>query len=680
MDLQAQGVSAAERPRDPPAAPDLQRAGDAPSPGMPTTTGDGELGAYAHTTKGHGYWALAIGSLGVVFGDIGTSPLYAFQVAMTQAARDPVTDRAILGVVSLALWALLLVVTIKYVLFVMRADNKGEGGVLSLMALAQRALGRRTLAVFILGLIGAALFYGDAIITPAMSVLGAFQGMNDVPALHGIVTAKEITIVSFGLLVGFFLIQARGTAKLATFFGPVMLVWFVALAALGLAHIADAPQVLLAVSPHYGVMFLIRHGFVGFLVLGSVFLTVTGAEALYADMGHFGRWPIQSAWLFFALPALALNYFGQGAYALKALHFARLHHHAFPNLDWFFVMAPPVLRAPLVVLAVAASVIASQAVVSGAYSLSQQGILLGILPRMTVTRTSETQSGQIYMPQVNRLLMVGVLILVAAFQTADNLADAYGLAVTGTMLTTTILAFVVVHRMWKWPLWRAALLSAPLVSLDVIFLAANGLKVASGGWLPLSLGICLFMIMYTWVRGTQVLTDKTRRESVPMAELIEMLRARAPHRVPGTAIFLTSDPDTAPVALMHNLKHNKVLHEKNVIATVRIAETPRVAEADRVHITPFNEDFKKLVINYGFMETPNVPKALGVCRKHGLKFDIMATSFFLGRRSVVPASQAAMPLWQDKLFIFLLKNGANPTDFFKIPAGRVVELGAQVSI
>ena len=679
MDLQAEGVGAADRPHDPPVHADGHKAADAPC--TPNThAAEGDLGSVSQGVKRHGYWALAVGSLGVVFGDIGTSPLYAFQVAMTQAARDPVTDRAILGVVSLALWALLLVVTVKYVLFVMRADNKGEGGVLSLMALAQRALGRRTLAVFILGLIGAALFYGDAIITPAMSVLGAFQGMNDVPALHGIVTAREITIVSFVLLVGFFVIQARGTAKLATFFGPIMLVWFVVLAVLGVAHIADDPKVLLAVSPHYGVMFLIHHGFVGFLVLGSVFLTVTGAEALYADMGHFGRWPIQSAWLFFALPALALNYFGQGAYALKALHFARLHHHAFPNLDWFFVMAPPILRAPLVVLAVAASVIASQAVVSGAYSLSQQGILLGILPRMTVTRTSETQSGQIYMPQVNRFLMIGVLILVASFQTADNLADAYGLAVTGTMLTTTVLAFIVVRRMWKWPLWRAALLSAPLITLDVVFLAANGLKVASGGWLPLSLGVCLFMIMYTWVRGTQVLTEKTRRESVPMAELIEMLRARQPHRVPGTAIFLTSDPDTAPVALMHNLKHNKVLHEKNVIATVRIAETPRVAEADRVQITRFNEDFKKLIINYGFMETPNVPKALGVCRRHGLKFDIMATSFFLGRRSVVPASQAAMPLWQDKLFIFLLKNGANPTDFFKIPAGRVVELGAQVSI
>jgi KUP system potassium uptake protein len=631
--------------------------------------------------SGHGaYWPLAIGSLGVVFGDIGTSPLYAFKVAIGHVTKGQVNNAAILGVVSLALWALILVVTVKYVLFVMRADNKGEGGVLSLMALAQRALGRRTRTVFFLGLVGTALFYGDAIITPAMSVLGAFQGMQDVHALQHVVTPRLITIVSFGLLVGLFLFQARGTASLARLFGPVMVVWFFMLAALGVTHILDDPSVLMALSPHYAVEFLVTHGLVGFLVLGSVFLTVTGAEALYADMGHFGRWPIQSAWLFFALPALALNYLGQGAYVMRATHWAAMHHRAFVNEDWFFVMAPDVLRAPLVVLAVAASVIASQAVITGAYSLSQQAILLGILPRMTVTRTSETQSGQIYMPQINQFLMVGVLVLVLVFQTADNLADAYGLAVTGTMLATTILAYIVVRKMWKWKLHWALLMIAPLISLDTVFLVANGLKIATGGWLPLSTGAVLFLIMSTWMRGSQILTAKTRRDSVPLAELIEMLRARQPHRVPGTAVFLTSDLDTAPVALMHNLKHNKVLHEHNVIATVRIAETPRVAEADRVTILPINDDFKKLVINYGFMETPNVPKALGVCRKQGLKFDIMSTSFILGRRSVVPSAQSGMPLWQDKLFIFLLKNATNPTEFFKIPAGRVVELGAQVSV
>ncbi len=640
-----------------------------------------EVGDHGSEKSHHsGYWTLAIGSLGVVFGDIGTSPLYAFQAAITQATRDPISDRAVLGVVSLALWALILVVTVKYVLFVMRADNKGEGGVLSLMALAQRALGKRTRFVLILGLIGTALFYGDSIITPAISVLGAFQGMQDVPALHRFVRPHEITLLSFAILVGLFLFQSRGTASLAKLFGPVMVCWFLVIAALGALHIVDAPVILTAFSPHHAVLFLTRHGLVGFLVLGSVFLTVTGAEALYADMGHFGRWPIQSAWLFFALPALMLNYLGQGAYVMKAMHATHLHHQAFVNQDWFFVMAPVALRAPLVLLSVAASIIASQAVITGAFSLSQQGMLLGILPRMTINRTSETQSGQIFVPQINRFLMIGVLVLVIVFQTADNLTNAYGLAVTGTMLTTTILAFIVMHWMWKWKLVWALALVAPLIVLDSVFLAANGLKIASGGWLPLTMGGALFTVMFTWLRGTGILTEKTRRDSVPLGELMDMLRARQPHRVPGTAVFLTSDLDTAPVALMHNLKHNKVLHEKNVVATVRIAETPRVKEDSRVVITPLNDDFRKLVINYGFMESPNVPKALGLCRKQGLKFDIMSTSFFLGRRSVVPSAQSGMPLWQDKLFIFLLRNAANPTEFFRIPAGRVVELGAQVSV
>ena len=636
---------------------------------------------HAHGSKGHaGFWGMAVGSIGVVFGDIGTSPLYAFQAAMGQAAKDPIGRSAILGVVSLALWALILVVTVKYVLFVMRADNKGEGGVLSLMALAQRALGRRTVAIFFLGLIGAALFYGDAIITPAISVLGAFQGMNDVPALKSIVHPRVITILSFVILIGLFAVQSRGTASVAKLFGPVMVLWFLTLGVLGVSHIANDPGVLLAISPHFAVEFMVRHGLVGFLVLGSVFLTVTGAEALYADMGHFGRWPIQASWLFFALPCLVLNYFGQGAYALQSLASATAHHHAFINQDWFFVMAPPILRGPVVILSVFAAIIASQAVITGAYSLSQQGILLGLLPRMDVQRTSETQSGQIYMPQINTFLMCGVLVLVALFQTADNLADAYGLAVTGTMLVTTVLAYIVARRMWMWKLGWVLMLVTPLVILDAVFLAANLMKIATGGWVPLLIAGSLSLVMWTWVRGSQILTDKTRREAVPLADLTEMLRARPPHRVPGTAIFLTSDVDMAPVALMHNLKHNKVLHEKNLIATVRIAETPRVPESKRIELVPINDVFKQLVINYGFMERPNLPKALALCRKQGVKFDIMATSFFLGRRSVVPATQTAMPLWQDKLYIYLLKNAANPTDFFRIPPGRVVELGAQITV
>ncbi len=637
-------------------------------------------GAAGGKGKHAGYWGLALGSLGVVYGDIGTSPLYAFNAAIGQAMKDPVTTPAVLGVVSLAIWALLIVVTAKYVLFVMRADNKGEGGMLSLMALAQRALGKRTRLVFVLGLIGAALFYGDSIITPAISVLGAFKGLQDVPALKGHVTPHQITALAFVLLVFLFLVQSRGTAGVARIFGPVMVVWFLSIAVLGAMHLFDDPGVFWALSPHYAVNFMIHHGLVGFLVLGSVFLTVTGAEALYADMGHFGRWPIQSAWLFFALPALALSYLGQGAFVLKTLHWSQAHGRPLENLDWFFVMIPPVLRIPMVVLAVMASVIASQAVITGAYSLSQQAILLGLLPRMEVRRTSETQSGQIFLPQVNNMLMVGVLALVLIFQNAENLTNAYGLAVTGTMVVTTILAFIVTRHMWKWPLWMSASIVAPLLTLDVVFLVANGLKIASGGWLPLSMGGLLFFVMSTWVRGSQILTEKTRRDSVPLKDLIDMLAARQPHRVPGTAIFLTSDPEVAPVALMHNLKHNKVLHEKNVILTVRIAETPRVPECDRVRLERVSDDFMKVYVNYGFMETPNVPKALGLCRKQGLKFDIMATSFFLGRRSVVPSAQSGMPLWQDKVFIFLLKNAGNPTDFFRIPPGRVVELGAQVTV
>src|SRR5579872_4282268 len=625
--------------------------------------------------------ALAVGAVGVVFGDIGTSPLYAFRQALQQAAGDGgVTPEAIYGVVSLALWALILVVTIKYVLFLMRADNRGEGGVLSLMALAQSALGRRTTFVFAMGVVGAALFYGDAVITPAISVLSAMEGMKTVPQLHGHIHTSTIILVSVVVLILLFLAQARGTAKVAALFGPVMVIWFVCIGATGALHILDDPGVLLAISPHFAVEFLIRHGFVGFLVLGSVFLTVTGAEALYADMGHFGRWPIQSAWLFLALPCLALNYLGQGAAALKALDWSLAHGQPIGDHNWFFILAPPELRLPLVILATVATIIASQAVITGAYSLSQQAIQLGLLPRMDVRRTSETQTGQIFLPQINNMLLVGVLLLVVMFQTSDSLSHAYGLAVTGTMLVTTSLAYIVVRRMWKWGPLRTALLIGPLLAMDLTFLAANALKFLSGGWVPVLIGLSLAAVMITWNRGTHLLVDKTRRDSVPMKDLAEILRNRAPHRVAGTAIFLTADPDVAPVALMHNLKHNKVLHEKNVILTVVTAEQPRVRDEDRLKIEPVSADFTKLTITYGFMESPNLPKALALCRKQGLKFDIMATSFFLGRRSVVPAAQSGMPLWQDKLFIFLTKNATNPTDFFSIPPGRVVELGTQVTV
>jgi KUP system potassium uptake protein len=443
------------------------------------------------------------------------------------------------------------------------------------------------------------------------------------------------------------------------------------LAGLGANHIIDDPTIFRALSPHYGIIFLIDNGFLGFVILGSVFLAVTGAEALYADMGHFGRGPIRAAWLIFVLPALLLNYLGQGAMVL---------HHPATRANPFFEMIPQAIYWPVILLATVAAIIASQAVITGAFSLTQQAVQLGLFPRISIQRTSETQAGQIYVPQVNNALMVGVLVLLFVFRKSDNLAAAYGIAVTGAMFVDTLLFFVIVRFMWKRPLWVALLAAGGFGVLDVTFISSNLLKIADGAWLPLALGATMMVIMWTWTRGAQILTDKTRRDSVPLVELSEILKARAPHRAPGSAIFLTSDASMAPVALMHNLKHNKVLHERNIVLTIEVAETPRVSDDNRIRIEPVNDDFKKVFVTYGFMESPNLPKALGLCRKQGLKFDIMATSFFLGRRSVVPSAQSGMPLWQDKLFIFLMKNAANPTDFYKIPPGRVVELGTQVTI
>jgi KUP system potassium uptake protein len=624
------------------------------------------------------FWPLALGSVGVVFGDIGTSPLYAFRQALAQAsAHGGVHPEAVLGVVSLALWALILVVTVKYVLFMMRADNKGEGGVLSLMALAQRAIGHRTLVVFMLGVAGAALFYGDSVITPAISVLSAVEGLKTVPAFENI-SLGMIIIISLVILVSLFAVQARGTAKVANFFGPVLVVWFAIIASLGVWHISHEPSVLWAISPHHAVLFLARHGVVGLFVLGSVFLTVTGAEALYADMGHFGRWPIQASWLFLVLPCLMLNYLGQGAFALHMVRAA--HGQPVGDVDWFFQMIPAVMRAPMVVLAAAATVIASQAVITGAFSLTNQAMQLGLLPRMVVRRTSETQAGQIYLPQINMLLLIGVVFLIAVFKSSDNLGQAYGLAVTGTMAVTTSLAFIVVRKQWKWPLVGALALIGPMLTLDLIFLGANSLKILSGGAVPLLLGGSLFAVMATWVRGGDIIVAKSQRDTPPLADFVAILAARPPHRVAGTAVYLTVDPTHTPGALLHNLKHNKVLHQQNVILTVETAETPRVPDSERLKLQKINDDFQSLTVRYGFMESPNVPKALTACRKLGLSVDMMSTSFFLGRKTVVASPRGGLRHLQDRLFIVLAKNAANPTDFFHIPPGRVLEMGAQVTV
>jgi len=665
-------------------------AGDTPAPdktpapaAAPTDT------AQNGGRHGHGFWALALGSVGVVFGDIGTSPLYAMREALHHS-RSESSELAVIGVVSLVLWALTLVVTIKYVVFLMRADNKGEGGTLALMALATRALGRRSRLIFFLGIIGAALFYGDGIITPAISVLSSVELVKDAPGV-GEGFDKWVIPIAAAILIGLFAVQAKGTHRVAAFFGPITALWFLTLAGLGILHISDDWSILRAFSPYYGAVFLFDNGLVGFIILGSVFLAVTGAEALYADMGHFGKKPIRAAWVGVFI-CLALNYLGQGALVLK-------HPEAIENP--FAHMAPEALYWPVLILAMAATIIASQAVITGAFSLTQQAVQLGLLPRMDIKRTSETQAGQIYVPSINTFLAIGVMILLAGAGLMANpellgasgavvqaerlpssvLASAYGIAVTGAMFVDTLLAYFVLRGIFKWSLPATLTLLIPLGMIDVVFMSSNLLKIPDGAWLPLVLGAALVVLMWTWNRGSEILSEKTRRDSVPLCDLIDIMRARAPHRVPGTAIFLTSDPEVTPVALMHNLKHNKVLHEKNVVLTVRTAETPRVALENRVQTEILTDDFKKVIITYGFMEQPNVPKALTLLRKQqGLKFDIMATSFFLGRRSVVPSAHSGMPLWQDKVFIFLMRNAANPTDFFKIPYGRVVELGAQVTV
>jgi KUP system potassium uptake protein len=629
----------------------------------------------SETATAHGHvrgpvLGLTIGAIGVVFGDIGTSPLYAMREALTHSRSGGTAELAVLGVLSLIFWALILVVTIKYVVFLMRVDNKGEGGTLALMALAQRAIGRRLKLVFFLGLCGAALFYADGVLTPAVSVLSAVEGLREAPGVGRALTPFVLPVTA-GILIALFMVQSRGTAGLAKAFGPITAAWFLILAGLGIMHIFDDPSILRGLSPHYGILFLIDNGFLGFVVLGSVFLAVTGAEALYTDMGHFGKAPIRLGWMAFVLPCLMLNYLGQGALALS-------RPAAIENLFW--EMAPQALYWPVLIMATLATIIASQAVITGAFSLTQQAVQLGLLPRMNIRRTSETQAGQIFVPSVNMMMLAGVLLLLALFPTSSQLAGAYGVAVTGAMLVDTLLAFFVLRFMWKRSLLISILALIPFLIIDISFFGSNLLKIPQGAWAPLVIGAVIVMIMWTWTRGTRLLTEKARKDSLPMADLIEMLSARPPHRAPGTAIFLTSDPSVAPVALMHNLKHNKVLHEKNIILTVRTLDRPRVSQDKRVEIEVINDDFKRLTINYGFMESPNVPKALGVCRKQGLKFDIMSTSFFLGRRSVAPAPGTTMPNWQDKLYVFMMRNAANPTDFFHIPAGRVVEMGTQVTV
>ncbi len=612
--------------------------------------------------------ALAVGSVGVVYGDIGTSPLYAFREAVLAASSDRgVTSDIVLGVLSLIVWALIVTVTLKYVLLLLRADNNGEGGTLSLMALVTRASGRRTPLILLLGVIGAAMFLGDSVITPAISVLSAVEGLK----LANPAFSEYVAPLAVIILICLFAAQSRGTAKVAELFGPVMIVWFVAIAVAGGLHIADDPHVLLALNPYYGVSFLLTHGQIGLITLGAVFLVVTGGEALYADLGHFGRKPIQIAWLGLVLPALLINYFGQGAKVL-----------ADPAAieSPFYRLVPEGFLIPMILLATAATVIASQAVITGAYSLVHQAIQLGLLPRLAILHTSASHVGQIYIPRVTIALLIGVLLLVGLFKTSGALASAYGIAVATTMVMDSLLAFFVVWHLWKWKLWQALLLIVPFVIIDATFFSANMLKLFEGAWAPLLFGVTMVMIILTWRRGSGILISKTRRTEVPIDTLFRSLEKKLPHVVPGTAVFLTSDPEFAPTAMLHNLKHNKVLHEHNVILTIVTSDTPRVPDEDRVQYTPLSEHFARVTLKFGYMDEPNVPKALAIARKHGWQFDIMSTSFFLSRRTLRPSSQSGMPGWQDHLFIALARSASDATDFFQIPTGRVVEVGTQVTV
>ena len=616
-----------------------------------------------------GFWALAFGSIGVVYGDIGTSPLYALRVAVQAAiAGEPmVTEAAVLGVLSLIFWALMIVVTLKYVLVLLRADNDGEGGTLALTALAFRAIGRRTPLVLALGILGASMFYGSALITPALSVLSAVEGLTVATnAFQPYVLPLTVVI-----LVILFSVQSRGTASISTLFAPITTVWFIVIAIAGAVQIVDNPSVLVAISPIYALEFLVSHGMIGLVTLGAVFLVVTGAEALYNDLGHFGRKPIQAAWLILVLPALLINYFGQGALVLS-------NPGALENP--FYLLFPDWALYPMVALATAATAIASQAVISGAYSITRQAMQLGLLPRLEVRHTSEALAGQIYMPRVNWLLLTGVLLLVFMFRSSDELAGAYVLAVATTEWAAGILGFIVIWKAWRWRLFAVLALMTPLLMVDLTFVVASTLKLFEGAWLPVMVGGALIVIMITWRKGTRLLAQKTRRVEVPFQPLAESLEAKPPNLVPGTAVFLTGDPEFAPTALLHNLKHNKVLHESNVILTIVNEDIPHVKLANRVQMTPLSERFMLVTLRFGFMERPNVPKALAVARKQGWQFDIMSTSFFLSRRSVRPDARSGMPAWQDRLYIFLAQNADDASSYFQLPTDRVVEIGTQVTV
>jgi KUP system potassium uptake protein len=634
----------------------------------------------SHSDEEHGHHVggpvskLVVGAIGIVFGDIGTSPIYAFRETFAGHHRinpDPVH---IHGVLSLVFWSMMMVVTFKYAMIIMRADNKGEGGSLALLALINsKTEGKRwTAPIVMLGVFATALFYGDSMITPAMSVLSATEGLQYVDAGF-----KPWTLViASAILFALFAIQSRGTAKVGAFFGPIMITYFLVLAALGLMHLVKDPAIIWhTLNPFNAINFFIVDGFTAFIAMGSVVLAVTGAEALYADMGHFGRKPITYGWIGFVLPALMLNYMGQGAMVLSMSP----AEAAQTIKDPFFLMAPEAFRIPVVIIAILATIIASQAVISGAFSLTQQAIQLGFIPRMSIKHTSESAAGQIYIPVVNWALMIMVLALVLFFKSSSNLAAAYGIAVTGAMFIDTCLLTVVLLTLWKWPKWKALPILAVFFIVDIAYLGANLLKVPQGGYFPLLVGLAIFTLLTTWARGRKLMQERMREAAMPIKVFVNSA-ANSATRVAGTAVFMTSTPEGVPHALLHNLKHNKVLHERIILLTVRIANSPYVAEGSRCSMEDMGQGFHRMILKYGFMEEPDVPAALASVKSCGPDFKMMETSFFLARQTLLASSRPGMAIWREKLFAWMLQNSESAMEFFRLPTNRVVELGSQVEI
>jgi KUP system potassium uptake protein len=611
---------------------------------------------------------LAVGAIGVVFGDIGTSPLYAVKETFRGHHPLPVDQLHVFGVLSLIFWSLMMIVTFKYVMLVTRADNKGEGGSMALLALITRktGAGKRSGLLVMLAVTATALFFGDAMITPAMSVLSAVEGLGVVDERFN----RLVLPIAVGILVGLFMVQSRGTETISKFFGPIVLVYFATLTVLGVIQLLQHPQVLAALSPHYAFLFFENDPLLAFLALGSIVLAVTGAEALYADMGHFGRKPIGVAWLWVVLPALTINYFGQAALLMRMPEAAE---------NPFFLMAPDEMRLPLVILATLATIIASQAMITGAFSVVQQSVQLGMMPRLKIMHTSASAAGQIYVPVVNWVLMVLVLLLVLTFQKSSNLAAAYGIAVMGTMFISTMMIGVLTAKVWNWPKWRVYLVTGTFLIIDGAYLSSNLIKVPEGGWLPLLVAAIIFVLLTTWAKGRELMIARLREAAMPVKVFIQSAASSAT-RVAGTAVFMTSASDGVPHALLHNLKHNKVIHDRVILLTVKIADMPFVEEDTRCRLEDLGEGFHRLVVKYGFMQEPDVPAALARLTGCGPAFKMMDTSFFLARQTLLPSSRPGMAIWREKLFAWMLNNSESAMEFFRLPTNRVVELGSQVEI